>query len=194
MPRSNDLTNADLNARTVRFIDLVTIELPAGTFRVTNYEADIPILSSDGSTYDTFLTGRGYLSHSPIKQSAQVTNTNVELLFDAILLDSSADTLGTEFANGNYTGAPVTIKKGLVKEPFTDTVYFTAWKGFVDNFAINVSEKGSTMTVTVGGPFANFDKKSLYGYTNTASQSRLFPTDKGFQYSQRLISNLRWEE
>ena len=178
MPRSNDLTTADLNARTVRFIDLVTIELPAGTFRVTNYEADIPLISSDGSTLEgTFLTGRGYLSHSPIKQSAQVTNTNVELLFDAILLDSSADTLGTEFANGDYTGAPVTIKKGLV-----------------DNFAINVTEIGSTMTVTIGGPFSNFDKKSLYGYTNTASQSRLFPADKGFQYSQRLISNLVWEE
>ena len=125
MPRSNDLTSTDLNARTVRFIDLVTIELPAGTFRVTNYEADIPILSSDGSTDDTFLTGRGYLSHSPINQSSQVANTTVELDFDAVLLDSSADTLGTEFANGNYTGAPVTIKKGLVKDPFADTVYFT---------------------------------------------------------------------
>ena len=194
MPRSNDLTSTDLNARTVRFIDLVTIELPAGTFRVTNYEADIPILSSDGSTDDTFLTGRGYLSHSPINQSSQVANTTVELDFDAVLLDSSADTLGTEFANGNYTGAPVTIKKGLVKDPFADTVYFTIWKGFVDNFAINVTDKGSTMTVTVGGAFSNFDKKSLYGYTNTASQSRLFPLDKGFQYSQRQISNLNWEE
>ena len=194
MPRSNDLTNAELDARTVRFIDLVTIELPAGTLRVTNYEADISLLSSDGSTYDTFLTGRGYLTHSPVKQSAQITNTNVELLFDAVLLDSTQDTLGTEFANGNYTGAPVTIKKGLVKEPFTDTVYFTIWKGFVDNFAINVTDKGSAMTVTIGGPFSNFDKKSLYGYTNIASQSRIFPLDKGFQYSQRLISNLRWEE
>ena len=65
MPRSNDLTNADLNARTVRFIDLVTIELPAGTFRVTNYEADIPLISSDISFSDALLLKSSKSVYSP---------------------------------------------------------------------------------------------------------------------------------
>jgi|TARA_R110002051_G_scaffold114494_1_gene187429 hypothetical protein len=194
MPRSNSLTNTDLSARSIRLIDLIKIELPAGTITATNYESDISLLSDDGSTIDTYYTGKGYIAHNSISQTGQVMNSTVELYFDSIALDSTQNSIGLEFANGNYTGAPVTIKKGLVKDPFTDTVYFTVWKGVVDNFSINLKDTTSKMTITVGGPFANFDKTPLYGYTNTASQSMLYEDDKGFQYSQRPVSNLRWEE
>ena len=57
--RSTNLTKALLAQTTLRFIDLVRVELPSGTLFYTNYEADASITSEDGSTSETYLTGSG---------------------------------------------------------------------------------------------------------------------------------------
>lgn len=194
MPRSNDLTQAELSNASLRIIDLITIDLPAGTLRYTNFEGDITITSDDGSTLETYKTGQGYLAHSEIKITSSNSNAELQLFFDSVALDSTADSLGVEFANGNFAGAPVTIKKGLIKDPISTSKYWTIYNGIVDNFSINLTDTDSRMTVTVGNPFANFDKKSVFGYTNSNSQQKVFPTDQGFQYAQRKVSNLKWEE
>ena len=194
MPRNNNLTQAELSNSSLRIIDLITIELPSGTLRYTNYEGDITITSDDGSTLETYLTGQGYIAHSEIKITASNSNTELQLFFDSVALDSTADSLGIEFANGDYAGAPVTIKKGLIKDPIEDSKYWTIFNGIVDNFSINLTDDESRMTITIGNPFANFDKKTLYGYTNSNSQKRIFPIDEGFQFAQRKVSNLKWEE
>lgn len=194
MPRNNNLTQAELSNSSLRIIDLITIELPSGTLRYTNYEGDITITSDDGSTLETYLTGKGYIAHSEIKITASNSNTELQLFFDSVALDSTADSLGVEFANGDYAGAPVTIKKGLIKDPIEDSKYWSIFNGIVDNFSINLTDDESRMTITVGNPFANFDKKTLYGYTNSNSQKRIFPNDEGFQFAQRKVSNLKWEE
>jgi hypothetical protein len=191
--RNTTLTYNQLNARSLRFIDLVKIVLPNKTLLVTNYEQDVTITTEDGSTTETFLTGKGYLYHSDIVLASNLDNNTVNLVFDSVYLDSAADTPGTVFANSNYAGAPVTIRKALV-DVNSDITNFIIFKGIVDSFTIKITNNDSLLNVVCGGPFANFDKTVIYGYTNTKSQNRLYPDDLGFEFSQNNVRNITWSE
>jgi len=193
MPRSTSLTPALLSARTLRFADCIKIELPSGTLLYTNYEADIQVTSIDGSTVDTYLTGQGFLSHSPITITGQAQSENINISFDSSQLDSTAGLIGPAFANGDTTGAPVTITKVYINDGAPDFSYI-AFRGIIDNFSIKLTDTTLSLTVFCGGQFANFDKSSLYGYTNTVSQNKLYPNDTGFEFAEKNVENIRWEE
>ena len=172
---------------------MVKIILPTKTLLLTNYEADVTITTEDGSTTETFLTGKGYLYHSDIVLTSNLDNTTVNLIFDSVYLDSAAETPGTLFANSNYAGASVIIRKALVGDDNSIT-NFIIFKGIVDGFTLKITNNDSLLNVVCGGPFANFDKTVVYGYTNTKSQGRLYPTDLGFEYSQNNVRNIIWSE
>ena len=192
MPRSTSLTTSILSNRALRFVDCIKIELPSGTLLYTNYEADLQLTSIDGSTVDTYKTGQGYLGHS--STSSQAQPEKVEITFDSSQLDSTANLIGPAFANGNTTGAPVTISKVFVTSAGVVDFNYIAFRGIVDNFSLKVTDTSSNLTVFCGGILANFEKTSLYGFTNTASQSKLFPLDTGFEFSANNAANIRWEE
>tara|TARA_R110002051_G_scaffold324258_2_gene420706 strand:- start:564 stop:1148 length:585 start_codon:yes stop_codon:yes gene_type:complete len=194
MPRSTLLTTTILSARALRFVDCIKIELSAGTLFYTNYESDLTITSIDGSTQDTYLTGQGYLGHSAITTTAQAQPEKVDITFDSSQLDSTANLVGPAFANGDTTGAPVTITKVFVTSAGVIDFSYIAFIGIIDNFSIKVTDTSSSLTVFCGGQLANFDKTSLYGFTNTVSQSKLYPLDTGFEFSANNASNIRWEE
>jgi len=193
MPRSTSLTTTILNKRVLRFVDCVKIELDAGTLLYTNYEADLQITSIDGSTLETYKTGQGYLSHSPINISGQAQSESVNIQFDSNQLDSTADLIGPAFANGHTTGAPVTITKVLITDGVAGISYI-AFRGMVNNFSIKVTATSIELTVFCGGQFANFDKSGLYGYTCRVSQQKVYPNDTGFNFAEQSIENIRWEE
>jgi|TARA_R110000744_G_scaffold76798_1_gene152003 hypothetical protein len=202
MPRSSSLTTSVLSARSLRFVDCIKIELDSGTLKYTNHYADIAITSIDGSTQDTYLTGQGYIGHSAITITGQAQPEKVDLSFDSSQLDSTANLIAPAFANGNTTGAPVTITKtaittssgggGLITE--VAGITYIAFKGIVDNFSIKITDRDTMLTIFCGGELANFDKTSLYGFTNTVSQSKLYPLDTGFEFSANNAANIRWEE
>ena len=56
------------------------------------------------------------------------------------------------------------------------------------------TDDGANATIFCGGEFANFDKVSLYGFTNTVSQSKVYPLDTGFNFAENDKSNIKWEE
>ena len=191
--RSTNLTKALLAQTTLRFIDLVRVELPSGTLFYTNYEADASITSEDGSTSETYLTGSGYLGHSAISVSSNAKTDSIEITFDSSQVDSTATNIAATLANGNVHSAPVTIKKAYVDS--TGVVFsFIAYKGIIDNYSLKYSNQGATATLFCAGEFANFDRVNLYGYTNTVSQSKLYPLDTGFNFAEQNHSNIRWEE
>lgn len=194
MPRSSNLTTTILDTRTIRFIDCVKIELSAGTLFYTNYEADIQITSIDGSTLDTYLTGQGYVGHSPITTTGQANPETVNISFDSSQLDSTANLVGPAFLNGDTTGAPVTITKVNIKSDGTVGTNYIAFRGIIDNFSMKLTDTAQTLTIFCGGQFANFDKQALYGYTNTKSQQLVYPNDTGFDFSENDTANIRWEE
>jgi len=194
MPRSTSLTTSILNNRALRFVDCIKIELAGGTLLYTNYESDLQLTSIDGSTLDTYKTGQGYLGHSAITTTSQAQPEKVDITFDSSQLDSTANLIGPAFANGDTTGAPVTISKVFVTSAGTVDFNYIAFKGIVDNFSLKATDTTSQLTVFCGGQLANFDKTSLYGFTSTVSQSKVFPLDTGFEFSANNASNIRWEE
>lgn len=185
-----------LSENNIRIVDLVRVQLPSYTILATNFESELVDNSYDGSTNETYAIGTGYISHGAIALSAQTDSQQVNLIFDAI--DNGANTVVNLFANGNYSGAPVMISKKIVyldSAGFaTSGTTFNVFKGIVDNYTIKVNDKEANLFVNCSGPFADFDKTALYGYTNTSSQSRLYPNDIGFKYSTSTITNIRWEE
>ena len=194
MPRSTSLTKAILSGRSLRFVDCIKIELTAGTLLYTNYEADLQLISIDGSTVDTYKTGQGYLGHSSITTTSQAQPEKVDITFDSSQLDSTANLIGPAFANGNTTGADITISKVFITTAGLVDFNYIAFRGIIDNFSLKVTDTSSSLTVFCGGILANFDKTSLYGFTNTVSQSKLYPLDTGFEFSANNAANIRWEE
>jgi hypothetical protein len=191
--RSTRFTTDFLAQTELRFIDLVKIELPSDTLLYTNYEADTTITLEDGSTTETYLTGQGYLEHSNISKSSQAKTDTLEITFDATTVDSTATAIAPKLANSNVHGAAVTIRKAYVDS--TGVVFnFIAYQGIIDNFSLKYTDDGASATIFCGGEFANFDKVSLYGFTNTTSQSKVFPLDTGFNFAESNKSNIRWEE
>ena len=193
MPRSTSLSTDLLSTRALQFVDCVKIELSAGTLLYTNNSADVSITGLDGSTTETYLTGNGYLYHSAITTTAQAQAERVHLVFDSLTVDSTATAPSPAFANADTTGASVTITKVEIDSAGVG-VTFVAFKGIVDNFSIKVTDKESLLTVFCGGKFANFEKTSLYGYTTTSSQNKLYPLDTGFEFAANKHTNIRWEE
>jgi hypothetical protein len=191
--RTDNFTKEFLENDTLRFIDLVRIELPSGTLFYTNYEADAQITSEDGSTIETYLTGAGYLGHNNITLTSQVDTEALEISFDATLIDSTATNIAGLLANGTPHGAPIQIRKGYVDSTGV-AWHFIAYKGIIDTYSFKFSADGADATIFCGGEFSNFDKVSLYGFTNTTSQSKVYPLDTGFKYAEKNHSNIRWEE
>ena len=191
--RNTNFTKEFLAQTELRFIDLVRVELPAGTLFYTNCEFDVAITSEDGSTTETYLTGSGYINHSSISLSSQAKTDTLDITFDASQVDSTSTNIAAQLANGNVHGALVTIKKAYVDS--TGVVFnFIAYQGIIDNFSLKYNDDGASATIFCGGEFANFDKVNLYGFTNTTSQSKLFPLDTGFKFAESSKSNIRWEE
>jgi len=168
--------------------------LSAGTLFYTNYEADIALTSIDGSTIDTYLTGQGYVGHSPITSTGQANPDTVNITFDSSQLDSTANLIGPAFLNGDTTGALITITKVHITSSGTVGMSYIAFRGIIDNFSMKLTDTSQTLTIFCGGQFANFDKQALYGYTNTKSQQLVYPNDTGFDFSENDNSNIRWEE
>lgn len=205
MPRTNltETQLANLDDRSLRLIDLVRLELPDGTVkRFTNAEADVTSTAVDGSTSESYLTGQGYLNHGPIPLTSQINANRIQITFDSTVTDSSAtQPISRVLLNNPISGGSVIIIKRLVKS--TDTnfnanpshgVEFIVFKGLMDNVSYKVTNTESTVTLFCGGPFANFDRTSVYGFTNTASQQKKYPNDTGFDFSANNASNIRWEE
>ncbi|MEK9700232.1 MAG: hypothetical protein VW270_30905 [Candidatus Poseidoniales archaeon] len=201
MPRITNLTDtqlARLEYAQLRIVDLVRLELPNGTVkRFTNHTSDSYSNIVDGSTNELYLAGHGYDSHSPIPLTPQVNANRIEITFSAVETDSSAtEPIARTLLNNPISGGTVHIIKrvdpGL--NDASDGGEFVAFKGFMDNLSYKVTNVNSTITIFCGGPFSNFDRTPIYGFTNTASQQKVFPTDTGFDFSANNVRNIRWEE
>lgn len=204
MPRTN-LTLNQLNYlddRSIQLIDLVRLELPDGTVkRFTNAVADVTSTVADGSTSEIYLTGQGYLQHTPIPLTSQLNANRIELQFDATITDSTSEPISRILLNNPISGGSVILSKRYVSP---NDVNFNAnpshgievivFKGFMDNLSYKITNIESSITIFCGGPLSNFDRVSIYGYTNSASQQKLYPNDTGFNFSTKNASNIRWEE
>jgi hypothetical protein len=200
MPRITNLTNTQLawfDQSILRLVDLVRLEFPNGIIkRFTNHTSDSYSNIVDGSTNELYLAGQGYQVHSPIPLTPQINANRLELTFSAVETDSSAtEPIARTLLNNPISGGSVIISKRI--NPGLDDASqgeFIAFKGVMDNLSYKVTDTQSTITIFCGGPFSNFDRTAIYGFTNTASQHKLYPADTGFNFSSKNVRNIRWEE
>lgn len=204
MPRTN-LSTANLqllDRPAVHIIDLVRLEFPDGTIkRFTNADDDAGSRIIDGSTQESFLAGQGYVGHSAIPLTSQLNANRIELTFSAVATDSSAtEPIARTLLNRPIAGGSVHLIKKILDRDTTslDTVatndQFIAFQGVMDNLSYKVTNDDAIVTLFCGGPFSNFDRTAIYGFTNTASQQKVFPNDTGFDFSANNVRNIRWEE
>ena len=201
MPRITNLTNTQLEKLALsqlRIVDLIRLELPNGIVkRFTNDSFDATSNLVDGSTNETYLTGQGYLSHNALPLTSQINANRIEITFSAVATDSSVtEPIARTLLNNPVSGGTVHIIKRV--DPGLGNASnggeFLAFKGLMDNVSYKVTTDDALVTVFCGGPFSNFDRTAIYGFTNTASQQKLFPNDTGFNFSANNVSNIRWEE
>lgn len=194
----NKLLLEALEKRKLRIMDLVRLELPNGIVkRFTNSSFDVISNLVDGSTNETYLAGQGYLSHNALPLTSQINANRVEITFSAVETDSSAtaEPIARTLLNNAVSGGTVHIIKRVDPRTLATAGYeFLAFKGLIDNVSYKVTTDDALVTVFCGSPFSNFDRTAIYGFTNTASQQKLFANDTGFDFSANNVSNIRWEE
>lgn len=109
-----------------------------------------------------------------------------------ISLSGADQTFISTVLNENITNDEVTIYRGLLD---TDSSLiadpFLLYKGNIENFAVNESEKDSVVNLTVVSHWADFDKKNGRK-TNNTSQQRFFSTDVGMDFSSQTVLDIRW--
>lgn len=205
MPRQNFTTTQleFLKRRTIRLIDILHIELPGGSIkRFTNAENDVTSTINDGSTSEVYLAGQGYANHAPIPLTSQINANRVQFNFYSTLVDSSAtEPVSRFFLNNPISGGSIflakrfidTAEKGLDASP-SHGLEFSVFRGFIDNVQFKITEQENQIALFCGGPFSNFDRVAIYGYTNSASQHKLFPNDTGFDFSAKNFRDIKWEE
>ncbi|MEK9696192.1 MAG: hypothetical protein VW270_10520 [Candidatus Poseidoniales archaeon] len=191
-----------LNQDSVQMIDLVRLEFPDGTIkRFTNADADAGSRIVDGSTQEQYLAGQGYIGHTGIPLTSQLNANRIELRFSAVATDSSAtEPIARTLLNRPISGGTVHVIKKILDSSTTslDLIgtddQFIAFQGVMDNVSYKVTNEDASITLFCGGPFSNFDRTAIYGFTNTASQQKNFPDDTGFDFSANNVKNIRWEE
>jgi uncharacterized protein YjbI with pentapeptide repeats len=138
---------------------------------------------------ETFQANLGYIGHSSITESSNATNDKVSISFDGVDLTNARDIL-----NANFVGAKVNLKKVIVGGDYTFTTndVYEVFDGFINTFSLTTSKETANFRLECGGPFSAFEKASIYGYATTLSHQTVFPNDKGFDFAQQTLADIKW--
>jgi len=201
MPINHSISESQIDDRFLRFVDLIRLELPNGTiFRFTDCDNDISSNIIDGSTSETFLAGQGYIGHDSIPLTSQISSIRIQLTFDSTVTDSTGTNIARQLMNNSIAGGSVFIVKRIFTQSTQSfglnpsTGEFIIFKGIMDNISYKITNDSSRLALFCGGPFSNFDRTAIYGYTNSASQQKVYPTDTGFKFATYNVRNIKWEE
>jgi len=185
-----------LQANTRRVIDLVLIKNANGglltlllsngftmPLNFTNCDVDI--------TYDSTLyeANRGYIQHSGIQESSKLTNERLDIIFTGVDLENAQALL-----NSNYIGAIVQIRKAVINADysFSENDVYLVYEGFINTFQLQYNKQDAALILNVGGPFAAFSKRTIYGYTTVQSHTLTFKDDLGMNFAQKTLSDIKW--
>ena len=109
-----------------------------------------------------------------------------------ISLSGADQTFISTVLNENVTNDEVTIFRGLLNSSNALVADpFLLYKGSIDTFSINETEKDSTVQLNLVSHWADFEKTSGRK-TNNNSQQRFFSTDVGMDFSSQTVLDLKW--
>jgi hypothetical protein len=173
---------AAISSRVYDVKRLVRVDMPT-PFYLTDHFQNISFDSK------TWISSPHMLEVGPIKQSGLKKNNRVTFRMSGV--DQAYYSL---FLLNPYMNRRVYIYLAFFDDAGQMQTPLLIHDGKIVDVAFedNIREQLADVSITVGGPFDDFDKKAGRR-TNTESQKEYFPSDKGLQYSgQAAKADLKW--
>lgn len=171
----------------VEFYELVEINVGTKTYRVSNAPYNIEYGSNTFQAFGTLL------SFDEIEENATMMIQKLTITVSGIASheDSTVQPL-QDFLGLDYTHAPVEITRVY----YANDAYqggFQVFRGYISSASalVNTSDE-TTVSIQVANHFSDFDRQSGR-YTNSSSQQRYFPSDKGLDFSKQVQKEIKWE-
>jgi len=184
---SRNLTTAIKNAlatNDIRPVHLLTI----GFSTPVNFtDCSFPLTSSVSGSSVTYSPSDFVIGVSDFTEEIDVTKSSL-----TISLSGADQTFISTVLNENVTNDEVSIYRGLLDSSSSLIADpFLLYKGNIENFAVNESEKDSVVNITVVSHWADFEKKNGRK-TNNTSQQRFFSTDVGMDFASQTVLDIKW--
>jgi len=174
----------ELATNDIRPIHLITI----GFSTPVNFtDCSFDLTSSVSGSSVTYTASDFFMGISEFSEQTDITKASIKLT-----LSGADQTFISLVLNENVTNDEVTIFRGLLADDNTliaDPLLL--YKGNIENYSIQESDKGSNLTLSIVSHWADFEKKNGRK-TNNASQQRFFSTEVGMDFSSEMISDIKW--
>ena len=184
---TRSLTTAIKNAlatNDIRPVHLLTI----GFSTPVNFtDCSFSLTSSISGSSVTYNPSDFVIGVSDFTEEIDVTKSSL-----TISLSGADQTFISTVLNENVTNDEVSIYRGLLDSSSSLIADpFLLYKGNIENFAVNESEKDSVVNITVVSHWADFEKKNGRK-TNNTSQQRFFSTDVGMDFASQTVLAIKW--
>ena len=174
----------ELATNDIRPVHLITIGFATP---VNLTDCAFPLTSSVSGSSVTYTASSFLLSITNFTEETDITKTSLGLS-----LSGADQTFISTVLSENITNDEVTVFRGLLNSSnalIADPLLL--YKGNIENYSIQESDKQSNLTLSIVSHWADFEKKNGRK-TNNASQQRFFSTDVGMDFSSEIISDIKW--
>ena len=174
----------ELATNDIRPIHLITIGFST-PINIT--DCSFPLTSSVSGSSVTYNASDHLLGISDFSEQTDVSKSSITLS-----LSGADQTFISLVLNENVTNDTVDIYRGFLNDSNTLIADpFLLYKGHVESFSIQESEKDSTVGLSIVSHWADFEKKNGRK-TNNTSQQRFFSTDVGMDFSSQTVLDIKW--
>lgn len=184
---TRSLTSAvktELATNDIRPVHLITIGFGSP---VNLTDCSFSLTSSVSGSSVTYNASDFILGISSINEETDISKSSLSLS-----LSGADQTFISIILNENVINDSVDIYRGfldssssLIADPFL------IYKGKIDGYTINETDKDSIVNLTIVSHWADFEKKNGRK-TNNTSQQRFFSTDVGMDFSSETVLDIKW--
>ena len=168
----------------IRPVHLITIGF-ATPVNIT--DCSFSLTSSVSGSSVTYDASDFILGISSINEQTDISKSTLTLS-----LSGAEQTFISIVLNENVINDNVDIYRGFLdtnNSLITDP--FLIYKGKIDGYTINESDKQSIINLSIVSHWADFEKKNGRK-TNNTSQQRFFSTDVGMDFSSETVLDIKW--
>ena len=185
---SRGLTTAVVNELATKNINAVhLVNLTLGSTNLAFTENSFNLTSSISGSSTTYLSSGVLLDVTSVNESQGVNISRINLTITGV--DQTYISL---VLNNNVIHDEVKIfrafldsSNAIIADPFL------IYHGFVNSFQIVDSTTTATLKLDIESYFANASQ--INGrITNNSTQQRFFNSDKGFEFADQIIKDLKW--
>ena len=178
---------AILNSRAFITCELVEFQLSTPLY-LTNAQFDIAASTETSSGTQTYLDQGTFLAYSGVREIDEIRVNNINITF------SGASNAYINIAlNDNYLHRAFRIYKVFLNNSdmalLTDPIMI--YDGAIVGASVQESATESVVTFQTANEFYDFDR-TAGRKTNNGSQQRVFPGDRGMEFSTSAVQDIRW--